>query len=310
MVKIYAPASIGNVSVGFDVLGVAISPVDSSIVLGDCVSVQAATSFNLKTKGRFVKKLPTKLQDNIIYHCWKYFCQAIGKNIPVTITLEKNMPIGSGLGSSACSVVAGLMAMNEFCNKPLNDHELLVLMGKIEGIISGSIHYDNVAPCFLGGMQLMIEENNIISQTVPCFDEWIWVMIYPGIQISTASARAILPEKYSKEDIINHGRLLAGFIHACHTNQPLLATQLMKDVIAEPYRTKLMSGFIDIRKVIIDIGALVCGISGSGPTFFAICNDMTIAHKIVSWLKKYYIKNEEGFIYICSLDKTGARKLG
>lgn len=90
-----------------------------------------------------------------------------GKQIPVAMTLEKNMPIGSGLGSSACSVVAALMAMNEHCGKPLNDTRLLALMGELEGRISGSIHYDNVAPCFLGGMQLMIEENDIISQQVP-----------------------------------------------------------------------------------------------------------------------------------------------
>lgn len=109
------------------------------------------------------------------------------------------------------------MAMNEYCNKPLNDNELLVLMGELEGRVSGSVHFDNVAPCFLGGMQLMLEENGIISQPVPGFDDWLWVMAYPGIKVSTAQARAILPAQYRKEDIIRHGRYLGGFIHACHT---------------------------------------------------------------------------------------------
>ena len=127
MVKIYAPASIGNVSVGFDVLGAAVSPVDGSL-LGDCVSVEAADQFSLQNKGRFVSKLPADPQENIVYQCWQRFCQAIGKDVPVAMTLEKNMPIGSGLGSSACSVVAGLMAMNEFCGQPLNDTELLALL--------------------------------------------------------------------------------------------------------------------------------------------------------------------------------------
>lgn len=309
MVKIYAPASIGNVSVGFDVLGAAVSPVDGTL-LGDCVSVEAAESFSLVNSGRFVSKLPTNPQENIVYQCWERFCQAIGKQVPVAMTLEKNMPIGSGLGSSACSVVAGLMAMNEFCGKPLNDTELLALMGELEGRISGSVHFDNVAPCFLGGVQLMIEENGIISQDVPCFDEWLWVMAYPGIKVSTAEARAILPAQYRKEDAIKHGRLLAGFIHACHTRQPGLAAKLMQDVIAEPYRTKLLPGFADARKAAQDIGALACGISGSGPTLFAVCNEMATAQRMADWLSQHYLQNEEGFVHICRLDTAGARKLG
>ncbi|MCA1177065.1 MULTISPECIES: homoserine kinase [unclassified Pantoea] len=309
MVKIYAPASIGNVSVGFDVLGAAVSPVDGTL-LGDCVSVEAADSFSLVNTGRFVSKLPTNPQENIVYQCWERFCQAIGKQVPVAMTLEKNMPIGSGLGSSACSVVAGLMAMNEFCGKPLSDTELLALMGELEGRISGSVHFDNVAPCFLGGVQLMIEENGIISQEVPCFEDWLWVMAYPGIKVSTAEARAILPAQYRKEDAIKHGRLLSGFIHACHTRQPLLAAKLMQDVIAEPYRTKLLPGFADARKAAADIGALACGISGSGPTLFAVCNEMATAQRMADWLSQHYLQNDEGFVHICRLDTAGARNLG
>ncbi|MBP2169686.1 homoserine kinase [Erwinia toletana] len=309
MVKIYAPASIGNVSVGFDVLGAAVSPVDGSL-LGDCVSVEAAESFSLVNEGRFVSKLPTDPQENIVYQCWARFCEAIGKQVPVAMTLEKNMPIGSGLGSSACSVVAGLMAMNEFCGKPLSDTELLALMGELEGRISGSVHYDNVAPCFLGGLQLMLEENGIISQEVPGFDDWLWVMAYPGIKVSTAEARAILPAQYRKEDCIKHGRYLAGFIHACHTQQPELAAKLMKDVIAEPYRTKLLPGFAEARQAANHIGALACGISGSGPTLFAVCDNTDTAQRMADWLSQHYLQNDEGFVHICRLDTAGARKLG
>ncbi|MEM6160306.1 homoserine kinase [Erwinia sp. P6884] len=309
MVKIYAPASIGNVSVGFDVLGAAVSPVDGTL-LGDCVTVEAASEFSLRNEGRFVSKLPANPQDNIVWQCWDRFCEATGIRIPVRMTLEKNMPIGSGLGSSACSVVAGLMAMNEHCGRPLNDTELLALMGELEGRISGSVHYDNVAPCFLGGMQLMLEENGIISQAVPGFDEWLWVMAYPGIKVSTAEARAILPAQYRKEEIIKHGRYMGGFIHACHTQQPELAAKMMKDVIAEPYRTKLLPGFAQARQAAQDIGALACGISGSGPTLFAVCNTPDTAQRMADWLSQHYLQNDEGFVHICRSDTAGARKLG
>ncbi|CNI73042.1 MULTISPECIES: homoserine kinase [Yersinia] len=309
MVKIYAPASIGNVSVGFDVLGAAVSPIDGTL-LGDCVSVTAAERFSLRNEGRFVSKLPDDPKENIVYQCWARFCQEIGQEIPVAMVLEKNMPIGSGLGSSACSVVAGLMAMNEFCGQPLDKVTLLGLMGELEGRVSGSVHFDNVAPCYLGGMQLILEQDGYISQEVPSFDDWLWVMAYPGIKVSTAQARAILPAQYRRQDCITHGRNVAGFIHACHTQQPDLAAKMMKDVIAEPYRTQLLPGFAAARQAAQDIGALACGISGSGPTLFAVCDDSETAQRMASWLQNHYLQNDEGFVHICRLDTAGARLLG
>ena len=309
MVKVYAPASSANMSVGFDVLGAAVTPVDGAL-LGDYVSVESAESFSVRNLGRFADKLPTEPRENIVWQCWERFCQEIGKTVPVAMTLEKNMPIGSGLGSSACSVVAALVAMNEYCGKPLSDSKLLLLMGELEGRISGSVHYDNVAPCFLGGMQLMIEENGIISQSVPGFEEWLWVLAYPGIKVSTAEARAILPAQYRRQDCIAHGRHLAGFIHACHTRQPALAAKLMQDVIAEPYRTKLLPGFGEARQAAMETGALVCGISGSGPTLFAVCDKPETAQRVADWLGQHYLQNQEGFVHICRLDTAGARVLG
>lgn len=272
--------------------------------------MEAASEFSLRNEGRFVSKLPASQQDNIVWQCWDHFCEAIGKRIPVAMTLEKNMPIGSGLGSSACSVVAGLMAMNEYCGKPLDNDSLLMLMGELEGRVSGSVHYDNVAPCFLGGIQLMLEESGIICQHVPAFEQWLWVMAYPGIKVSTAQARAILPAQYRKEDIIRHGRYLSGFIHASHTQQPELAARMMRDVIAEPYRTKLLPGFAGARQQLKDIGALACGISGSGPTLFAVCDNTNTAGRMADWLRQHYLQNEEGFVHICRIDTAGARKLG
>ena len=309
MIKVYAPASIGNVSVGFDVLGAAVSPADGSL-LGDCVTVEAAERFSLHNKGRFVSKLPKKNEHNIVYQCWELFCERLGKPLNVAMTLEKNMPIGSGLGSSACSVVAALMALNEFAGQPFDETTLLSMMGELEGRISGSVHYDNVAPCYLGGLQLIIEQNGIISQSVPAFDNWYWVMAYPGIKVSTAEARAILPDSYPRRDIVNHGRYLSGFIHACHTGQPQLAATMIQDVVAEPYRTQLLPGFAAARKNAYEIGALACGISGSGPTLFAICDDRQIAEKMTDYLQQHYIQNDEGFVHICRLDLKGARTIG
>ncbi len=313
-VVVYAPASIGNVSVGFDVLGAAVSPVDGTL-LGDRVQVKAGTEpFSLKTAGNFVSKLPTEPKENIVYDCWLVFSRELDKKgvelKPLEMTLEKNMPIGSGLGSSACSIVAALDALNRFHGQPLNETELLALMGEMEGKISGGIHYDNVAPCYLGGVQLMLEELGIISQEVPCFDDWYWVMAYPGIKVSTAEAREILPSQYRRQDIIAHGRHLAGFIHACHSGQPELAAKMIKDVIAEPYREKLLPGFANARQYAVSAGALATGISGSGPTLFSICKEKDVAERVARWLEQNYVQNEEGFVHVCRLDKQGSKVTG
>jgi homoserine kinase len=200
--------------------------------------------------------------------------------------------------------------LNRFHDQPLDETELLALMGEMEGKISGGIHYDNVAPCYLGGLQLMLEELGIISQEVPCFDEWYWVMAYPGITVSTAEAREILPSQYRRQDIIAHGRHLAGFIHACYSGQPELAAKMIKDVIAEPYREKLLPGFAEARKYAMAAGALATGISGSGPTLFSICQDKEVAERVARWLEQNYVQNQEGFVHVCRLDKQGSTVTG
>ncbi|QIE01930.1 homoserine kinase [Buchnera aphidicola] len=309
MIKIYAPASIGNVGVGFDILGAAIVPINGDL-LGDFVTIKLSTQFKLVNKGIFANQLPRNIKNNIVWKCWLKFCQFIKKNIPVSIILEKNMPIGSGLGSSACSIVATLVAMNEISNKPLNASELLFLMGEIEGEISGSIHYDNVAPSYLGGLQLILEDSKIISQKIPHFKNWFWIIAWPGINISTSEARKILPKQYTKEICIKNSRYLSGFIHASYSQQPQLAAHLMQDFIAEPYRMKLLPNFLKVKENIKKIGAISCGISGSGPAIFSISDDICIAKKISLWLKNNYLQNNIGFVHICFLDLKGARKIG
>ncbi|MGB2078512.1 MAG: homoserine kinase [Vibrio sp.] len=313
-IAVYAPASIGNVSVGFDMLGAAVSPIDGTR-LGDRVLVKDNDeAFSLDAVGHFKDKLPTDPKENIVYRCWQVFARELEKKQvalkPVAMTLEKNMPIGSGLGSSACSIVAALDALNQFHQNPLNEVELLALMGEMEGEISGGVHYDNVAPCYLGGLQLMVEELGIISQQVPCFDDWYWVMAYPGITVSTAAARSILPAQYRRQDVIAHGRHLGGFIHACYSNQPQLAAKMIKDVIAEPYRQTLLPGFTEARTHTMSAGALACGISGSGPTLFSICPDLETAERVKAWLAENYVQNQDGFVHICRLDKDGSSKTG
>lgn len=305
----YAPASIGNVSVGFDILGAALAPIDGSY-LGDIVEIEDSNcDFELECRGRFSKKLPDDYKKNIVYDCYVEFAKALeqkGLQIKkMKMILEKNLPVGSGLGSSACSVVAALEALNAFHNNPFSKDEMILLMGKEEGKISGSIHYDNVAPCYYGGIQLMIEECGIISQKVPDFDNWYWVSCYPGICVSTAAARSILPKEYSRHDCITFGRRLATFIQASHIGNSELAAKVLLDVVAEPYRKQLIPGFDNARDYAMENDALAMGISGSGPSIFIVTPSLDVAQNIKSWLVDNFIQNEDGFCNICRIDRTG-----
>ncbi|AZI14001.1 homoserine kinase [Avibacterium paragallinarum] len=314
MLRIYAPASSANISVGFDTLGTAVSPIDGSL-LGDVVQIEAISQgFELESAGYFVRKLPKEPQKNIVYQAYVLFSERLklrGVNVkPLRLTLEKNMPIGSGLGSSACSIVAALVALNKFHDEPFSKMELLEMMGELEGRISGSIHYDNVAPCYLGGVQLMVQSLGNICQQLPFFDNWYWVLAYPGIEVSTSEARAILPKSYTRQDVITHGRHLGSFVHACHTQQEALAAYMMKDVIAEPYREALLPNFAEVKQAVRDLGAIASGISGSGPTMFAIAPDLNTASKVATYLENHYLQNNEGFVHVCKVDNQGARELG
>ena len=311
--RIYAPASSANISVGFDSLGAAISPINGSL-LGDVVQIEDCDQlFELESVGYFVRKLPKEPQKNIVYQAYVLFSERFklrgGSVKNLRLTLEKNMPIGSGLGSSACSIVAALVALNKFHDEPFSKMELLEMMGELEGRISGSIHYDNVAPCYLGGLQLMTQSLGNICQPLPFFDEWYWVLAYPGIEVSTAEARAILPKNYTRQDMIQQASYLGSFVHACHTHQDVLAAVMMKDLIAEPYRENLLPNFPTVRQGCKDLGALAVGISGSGPTMFAIAPDLEHAQKLEAYLEKEYLQNNEGFIHICKVDNFGAREL-
>ncbi len=307
-VSAFAPASIGNISVGFDVLGAAIAPIDGT-KLGDTVSVSDSNEYSFEMTGPWCDKLSdlkASGRKNLVQACADYFFEQLPKEKakPIKIELFKNMPVGSGLGSSASSVVAAFAALNQFFGKPFSDNALLEMMGKLEGSVSGSIHYDNVAPAFLGGIQLMTLTKSQICVNVPYFENWYWVLAYPGISLATSEMRALLPSKYERSTTIEYGRNLATFIHASFTKNENLALEALKDVLAEPYRKPKIPNFELACKKMEEIGMLASGISGSGPTMFSITNNLELAKEAKKLLKKCYIQNSDGFVHICKIEPS------
>ena len=312
---VYAPASVGNMSVGFDALGLALAPIDGTL-LGDIVTLSPLTGsseggdWQLETTGDFAHALPQDQEDNIVIACCRVYREAaekVGFTIrPLKVVLEKRLPIGSGLGSSASSIVAALEALNRWHAHLLPAQELFGLMARMEGSISGEIHLDNVAPCLYGGLRLC-PPGSQQEYALPWPGAWRAVVCWPGTKLETRKSRSVLPDEIDRKVAVRHGAQFAQFVHALHAGNAHLAAECVVDHIAEPYRRELLPGFDEARVELKEMGALAVGISGSGPTVFALVNDYQVANNVADWLNDNYRKNDTGFVHICRADLGGAR---
>jgi homoserine kinase len=313
---VYAPASIGNLSVGFDALGLALAPMNRTL-LGDLVQLtpladESADDWQLDLTGPFSGDLPTDPEDNIVLACCRAFQETAAEHgiavTPLKVTLDKRLPIGSGLGSSASSIVATLEALNRWHDHLLSTLESFRLMARMEGQISGEIHLDNVAPCLFGGLRLC-PPGSQQEYALPWPGAWRAVVCWPGTKLVTKEARSVLPDAIPRVVAVRHGAQFAQFVHALHSGKTRLAAECIVDHIAEPYRRKLLPGFDEARVELRELGALAVGISGSGPTIFALVDDSDIARRVAAWMAEHYQQNERGFVHVCRADLGGARSI-
>jgi homoserine kinase len=311
--KVYAPASIGNLSVGFDALGLALQPEDGR-PLGDQISLRTGRldDWDLTVDGPFADALPQDPEENIVMMSCRRFerrCRARGKEIETLhVRLDKRLPVGSGLGSSASSIVATLVGLNRYFGRPLDREELLRLMAEMEGSISGEVHLDNIAPCLLGGLRLTLPGGHR-QYGLPWPGGWRVVVAWPGTRTETRQARELLPAQVDRETAVLHGAQFARFVHELYSGDPRDAARCLVDHLAEPYRKKLIPGFDEARRALTAMGALGFGISGSGPTVFAVVDRGRIGRQAVKWLEEHFLQNDQGFAYLCRADMAGARSV-
>lgn len=315
--SVYAPASIGNVSVGFDALGLALAPMDSTL-LGDVVQLRSftaqedASDWQLELAGPFAGALPPDQEENVVISCCRAYqaaAEEAGTRIqPSKVLLSKRLPIGSGLGSSASSIVAALEALNRWYDYLLGAKDLFRLMAEKEGGISGEIHLDNIAPCLHGGLRLC-PPGGLLEYALPWPGAWRAVVCWPGTQLNTREARAVLPDELPRKVAVHHGAQFAEFVHVLHAGNVKRAAACLVDLIAEPYRRTLLPGFDEAKSALSEMGALAVGISGSGPTIFALVDDHRVAENTAAWMDRHYKKNDQGFVHICRADLGGARSI-
>ncbi|MDA0193911.1 MAG: homoserine kinase [Bacteroidetes bacterium] len=305
-IKVFAPASVGNSCVGFDVLGFAVEKPGDELLLrktekpGVVIKSIAGDNGQLSTN-------PTKNTATIAIDA---FLKDFGRETGLEVELFKNMPFGSGLGSSAASAVAGAFAANELFGQPYPIEKVLEFAMEGEFFASGAHHADNVAPCLYGGMTLIRSNSpfDVIKIPVPS-DLWV-VLLYPEVEIKTSEARSLLPYEIPLKTASKQWGNVAGFIAGFMSNDKALISRSMKDYVAEPYRSRLIPGFNECKKSAMDAGAMGFSISGSGPTMFAFCTSEESALEIGKAMSVYYIENKIGHqLFISQINQCGPKVL-
>lgn len=311
----YAPASIGNFAAGFDLVGAALAPLDGSL-LGDRVHVAPAEADAFQVTGPFAQALAGDRRPNLVLRARDLFVEAVraegGTAGSFAITLDKRLPVASGLGSSASSIVAVLVALQALCGDPLDGSDLLGLAGKAEGQTSGGVHLDNVAPSLLGGLQLLVpgRGGQPASRRLPWPSDLLLVVVHPEFRLSTAESRKALPERPEWPAAVDFAGNLASLVHALHTGDRALLSRCVRDPLVEAHRAPLVPGFRAVQAAAGSLGALGCSLSGSGPSVFAVVEDERQAGRVMDAMREAF--GAAGLAsqgWICALDPEGARLL-
>lgn len=259
----FAPASVGNVGVGFDILGHvhdAYFDEITAVRVKRGVTVAAIEGADI----------PTETKSNTAAVAAQALLNATGAQFGVELHIKKGIPLASGLGGSAASAVAAVVAVNALLPKPLPIEALYPHALTGEAVASGALHGDNVAPSLLGGLQLVAGLGDAVTPVrIPAPKDVQAVVVHPDHQIRTAEARACLPAVLNHHIAVEQSAHLAGFIAACFQDDWVKIAQHLHDVSVELHRKHLIPGFDQVKKAAYDAGALGCSISGAGPAVFA-----------------------------------------
>jgi homoserine kinase len=267
-VTAFAPATVSNVGCGFDVLGFSIAGP------GDEVTARLAPGgggVTLDGIDRDGGRLPRDPARNTAGAAALALLSALGDTRRVALRIRKGLPLASGLGGSAASAAAAVVAVDALLSGGATPETLMMCALEGERLGAGSAHPDNIAPAICGGFVLVRQADppDVIRLPVP--PGLTAVVVHPDLEIETARARAMLGDTVPLRDAVRQWANLGALVHALHRGDLALIGRALEDAIAEPRRAALVPGLAAIKRAALDAGALGCGLSGSGPSIFALC---------------------------------------
>ena len=299
----FAPASVGNVAVGFDILGHSVG------ALGDRVTAtrREEPGVSIRSIRGVVDDLPLVAERNTAGMAALALARGLELTYGFDLDVVKGIPLGSGLGGSAASAVAAVVAAAALVDEPLDRTQLLKYAMQGEAVASGSVHVDNIAPSLFGGLVLTVGIDNPHVKQIPVPESVRCVLVHPHMMLATREAREILSKTVTLSDSIWQQANLAGFLAGCFTSDLPLIRESLLDVIIEPQRQVLIPGFAAVKQAALDGGALGCSISGAGPTVFAWAAEGDAERVRSGMVAAFRDHGLESDSWVSTIDRQGAR---
>ena len=304
-VHVFAPATVSNVGPGFDLLGFALEePGDELIIRRN----ESGTLVLSDLSGAGLPLDPTK---NIAAIAIRAMLEELGIDEGFDIVFTKKIKPGSGIGSSAASCAAAVVGLNELLGSPFTTPELLPYAMEGEQAASGSYHADNIAPALLGGFTLIRGYDPLDIKHIPYPPDLVCAIVHPDLEFKTSEGRKIIPKEIPLATAIAQAGNLAGLVAGLVTSDYGLMGRSIVDLFAEPYRTKKLPEFDLLREKTLRSGAIGCGLSGSGPSVFALCRSKEIASQVAEQMKAHFESHSiNSKTYVSKVSEAGCRITG
>lgn len=288
-IKIFSPASIANLSCGFDILGVCLNDI------GDEIVVRKTKEKGIKILKVTGQKLTLDVNKNVAGVSALALLKETNVDCGFEIEIHKGIKPGSGIGSSAASSAGSVFAINQLIGKPYSSKELIKFALEGEKIASGAAHADNVSAVLLGGFIFVRDSLNfdIFKLNTPI--DLAFTILHPQIEVKTSESRALVQRPVTLDKLITQSANLGAFISGLYKEDYNLISRSIKDVVIEPIRSILIPEFEKLKEISLSNNALGFGISGSGPSVFAMSKGLVNAKKIGDLLKEKY--RELGFLF-------------
>lgn len=301
-IKIFSPATVANVSCGFDVLGFCLD------TIGDEMIIRKTLEKGIRITKIEGHDLSFDVEKNVAGVSALALYNDAQPNCGFEIEIYKKIKPGSGIGSSSASAAGSVFAINELLDRPYDKTQLTNFAMKGEALASGCEHADNLAPALFGGFTLVKSIAPLEVLQLPTPTDLFATIIHPQIEIKTSEARAILPREVSMKNAITQWANLASLVHALHTNDYELIRRSLEDVVVEPHRSQLIPCFSEVKLASLNKGALGCGISGSGPSIFVLSKGIETAKKVEQAMREVYSKTDIGFnTYVSKINIKGMK---